>query len=137
MSAPRHLNEALGCDDVKAILAIAKRDMNALKAIKGSIHARMIIEHLKNAPDALDFFLTALAHDPGAGSYFFTKIEGTRSFDIYKKHNIRPSNLHKTDVTPEQWAHMVKIGYVRDDRPSDEPDEDTSDDEDEGDEGDE
>jgi hypothetical protein len=106
--------DAIQCKEVRALLAVARRDAEALRgACQGGIQARMLVKHLKNIPDELDFFLGVLGVDPGAGHYFFSDVKDNHTFDIYKKHGINPSNLHKDTVTPEQWLYLQQIGYVQ------------------------
>jgi len=106
--------DAIQCKEIGALLAVARRDAEALEAAcQGGILARMLIKHLKNRPDELDFFLGVLGVDPGAGHYFFTDVKDNRTFDIYKKHGISPSNLHKATVTGAQWIYLQQIEYIR------------------------
>ena len=75
------------------------------------MHVRHIIKCLKNDPDNLDLFLQFF-EDPGAGSYFFTKIKDNRTFDIYNKYYIYPNNFYRSCVTAEQWEYIKKIEYI-------------------------
>jgi len=49
--------------------------------------------------------------DPGTGFYFYKNVHDCRTFNIYKKYGISAMNIHKCDVTNEQWKHMYDIGY--------------------------
>jgi len=96
----------------KAYDCIITKNTTHLDEIK--FHPRIIIEHLKNNTERLEFFLDFIGYDPGAGSYFFTDIEDNMTFDLYKKYGIEPINLYKHDVTSEQWKYMHEIDYIDD-----------------------
>ena len=84
-------------------------------------HTRVLIDHLKNDLESLEFLLQQLdGYDPGAGSYFFEGVTDVKTFDLYQKYGIGPTNLFKDCVTSEQWRYIVKIGYVKVEDESDE-----------------
>lgn len=98
-------------NDIIILNAIYTKNVEIMERYcKKELHVRHIIKCLKNEPDHLDFFLQYV-EDPGAGSYFFTKIKDNRTFDIYNKY-ILPWNLRKDCVTQEQWEYIKKIGYI-------------------------
>ncbi len=108
--------------------AIADRDSSRLDELiksraKMGIPSRSIIGLIKNDPVGLELFLKQLGVDPGAGSYFFDNVSDNRTFDVYKKYNIKPYNLFSHTVTPTQWKYLLRIGYVR---PTDDGSADTN-----------
>ena len=100
-------------NDITVLNAVYTKNIKIIKKYRNKeLHVRHIIKKLKNDPEYLDFFLEYF-EDPGAGSYFFTKIKDNRTFDIYKKHCIYPGwNFRKSCVTDEQWEYIKKIQYI-------------------------
>ena len=98
------------------IYFVEQRDLDNLNKVSGGIPGRMIIEELKNRPDDLEFFFSWFSkwcnYLPGSGSYHYTNITSNRTLDIYHKYDFGGCNLHKEDVTEDQWDYMLKIGYI-------------------------
>jgi len=102
----------LEINDQRAIKAIFAKNAEKLKGI--CFHTRVLIDRLKNDLESLEFLLQQLdGYDPGAGSYFFEGVIDVKTFDLYQKYGIGPTNLFKDCVTSEQWKYVVKIGYVK------------------------
>jgi len=97
-------------EDKIAVKALLQKDIKKLKRI--NFHTRILISEVKNDLESLETLLKLLGRDPGAGSYFYTEVTDNKTFDLYKKYGITAMNLSKSDVTPEQWNYLYKIGYI-------------------------
>lgn len=98
--------------DKKALEAIKTKNIDALREL--NFHPRVMIFQLRNSLDDLEFLLKVLdGRDPGAGTYFYEHIEDNRTFDLYLKYHIGPSNLFKELMkTADQWDYLLQIGYI-------------------------
>ena len=101
--------------DEQALKCIRNNDRDGLDKIN-SYHPRIIIEELKNDLENLEWFFKYVVDKeylfPGAGSYFYTKVNNNKTFDLYKQYGVDACNCHKGCVTNEQWDYLLEIKYI-------------------------
>lgn len=102
-------------NNMLALIAVFTKNGEGLNKLE--FQSRIIIHLLKNLPEPLEFFLKFLHEKKfyvSAGSYFFTDVKNTITYDLYDKYDIDFTNCFVREYPMQNRKHLRKIFLEQD-----------------------